>query len=201
METKRTAFGTAGLVVGIIGISLSLIPIINNAAFFLGILALIFGIITLVKKGSLAKGVVAIILGILAVVFTLVAQNNASKAINQAIDDLSSSLEEIGGDKTDELLGTSIEVTFGKFIVEKDSYFTDTALPVTVKNLTSEKKSFSVKVEAVDENGDRLEDTMIFISDLLGGQSITEKAFTLLDDNTAEQLKTAEFRVVKVSMY
>ena len=92
METKRTAFGTAGLVVGIIGISLSLIPIINNAAFFLGILALIFGIITLVKKGSLAKGVVAIILGILAVVFTLVAQNNASKAINQAIDDLSSSL-------------------------------------------------------------------------------------------------------------
>ena len=85
--------------------------------------------------------------------------------------------------------------------MEKDSYFTDTALPVTVKNLTSEKKSFSVKVEAVDENGDRLEDTMIFISDLLGGQSITEKAFTLLDDNTAEQLKTAEFRVVKVSMY
>ena len=34
MENKKSGLATAGLVLGIIGICLSFIPIINNAAFF-----------------------------------------------------------------------------------------------------------------------------------------------------------------------
>ena len=49
---KKSGLATAGLVLGIVGICLSFIPILNNASFFLGILALIFGIISLVKKTS-----------------------------------------------------------------------------------------------------------------------------------------------------
>ena len=50
VENKKSGLATAGLVLGIIGICLSFIPILNNASFFLGILAVIFGIIPLIKK-------------------------------------------------------------------------------------------------------------------------------------------------------
>lgn len=50
IEPKKSGFGTCGLVLGIVGISLSFIPILNNASFFLGVLAIVFGIISLVKK-------------------------------------------------------------------------------------------------------------------------------------------------------
>ena len=38
VENKKSGLATAGLVLGIIGICLSFIPILNNASFFLGIL-------------------------------------------------------------------------------------------------------------------------------------------------------------------
>lgn len=47
---KKSGFGTCSLILGIVGISLSFIPILNNASFFLGVLAIVFGIISLVKK-------------------------------------------------------------------------------------------------------------------------------------------------------
>ena len=196
METKRTSFGTAGLVVGIIGVSLSFIPIINNAAFILGILAVIFGIITFIKKGSTGKAIIALICGILAVVITLAAQASAAKAL----DDLGKSLDDALGDHTEEILGTSVDVSFGILTVEGD-YFQTAKLPVTVKNLTDEKKSFSIKIEAVDGSGNRIDDDMIFVSDLGAGQSQTKDAFTLVMDETLEKLKTAKFRVVEISMY
>ena len=64
IEPKKSGFGTCGLVLGIVGISLSFIPILNNASFFLGVLAIVFGIISLVKKASKGKAIAALILGI-----------------------------------------------------------------------------------------------------------------------------------------
>ena len=57
IETKKSGFATAGLVLGIIGICLSFIPILNNASFFLGVLAVIFGLISLIKKASKGKAI------------------------------------------------------------------------------------------------------------------------------------------------
>lgn len=47
MENNKSGLSVAAMVLGIIGIALSFIPIINNAAFVLGILAFIFGLICL----------------------------------------------------------------------------------------------------------------------------------------------------------
>ena len=91
IEPKKSGFGTCGLVLGIVGISLSFIPILNNASFFLGVLAIVFGIISLVKKASKGKAIAALILGILSVVFTLSLQDGWSKAFDKtskAIDTL-----------------------------------------------------------------------------------------------------------------
>ena len=47
-KNNSSGLATAGMVLGIIGVVLSFIPIINNIAFFFFLLALIFGIIGIV---------------------------------------------------------------------------------------------------------------------------------------------------------
>ena len=97
---KKSGLATAGLVLGIIGICLSFIPILNNASFFLGILAVIFGIIPLVKKAGKGKAIAAVILGVLSVVITLSLQASWSKSLNE----LSKDIDTATGDNTEEVL-------------------------------------------------------------------------------------------------
>lgn len=83
-EKKKSGLGTASLVLGIIGIVLSFVPIINNIAFILGVLSIIFGIVCLCKKASKGLAIAGLILGILACIITFQAQSTLSDAINEA---------------------------------------------------------------------------------------------------------------------
>lgn len=78
IESKKSGLAKAGLVLGIIGICLSFIPILNNASFFLGVLAVVFGLIPLIKKASKGKAIAALILGVLSIVITLSLQSSWS---------------------------------------------------------------------------------------------------------------------------
>ena len=85
---NKSGLATAGLVLGIIGIVLSFIPIINNIAFVLGILALIFGIISLIKHASKGKAIAGLVLGILSIVITIGMQSAVSDAIDKTTNEL-----------------------------------------------------------------------------------------------------------------
>lgn len=200
-ETKKSGVSTAALVLGIIGICLSFIPILNNIAFVLGILAVVFGIVALIKKQSTVKTIISLVLAILAIVITLVIQKAVSDTIDDVVNDLSSSIDEMTGGSTEELLKNSVNVTFGKFNVEESDFWDTTSLEVTIKNIGSEKASFSVSVEAVDENGTRIADDTMYVNDLAAGQDIKEKVFTLVESEKIDALKTATFRVYEVSKY
>ncbi|MBO4694079.1 MAG: DUF4190 domain-containing protein [Clostridia bacterium] len=200
-EVKKSGFATAGLVVGIVGISLSFIPVVNNAAFVLGVLAVVFSMVAFVKKASIGKSVAAVILGILAIIITIVMQNAFVKAVDDAVDNISSSLDNMTGDNTDEIMDKYLEVTFGEFEVKKDTFLTETQLTVKIKNKSNENKSFSVGVEAVDENGTRIETDTVYVDSLGAGQTQSENMFTLLTEEKREKLKNAEFRVYEASMY
>ena len=122
-QTKNhSGFGTAALVLGIIGAVLSFIPIINNLSFVLGVLAIIFGVVAFFKKSGKVKVIIAIILGILAIAMTLSAQQS-----------LSDSIDKMTGDSTEEVLANDAEVTLGSFEVTEGEYgITNTKLFVTV---------------------------------------------------------------------
>lgn len=198
MEKKKSGLATAGLVLGIVGICISFIPIINNAAFFLGVLAIIFGIIPLVKKASKGKAIAALILGILTIVITLTLQASWGKAL----DDTSKELDKITGDATEDVLKNDVEVTLGNFEAVEDEWgLSNTQLLVTVKNISDKKQSYSVTIEAVDANGQRLEDDTIYVNELNAGQTTTEKAFTLVTSDKVESLKGATFKIVEASAY
>lgn len=196
-EKKKSGFSTAALVLGIVGICTSFIPIINNLSFIMGILAIIFAIVALAKKAGKGKIVASIILGILAIVITL----NAQKAVSDTLDAASKNLDKMAGNSTEEILKNDADVTLGDFQVVKQKYITDTKLVVTVKNKTTESKSFSIHIEAVDETGARIDEGYVSANDLNAGQSQNFEIFTYVSQDKLDKMKKATFKIVEVSMY
>jgi len=197
ISTKKSGLATAGLILGIIGISTSFIPVINNASFVLGILAFIFGIIPLIKKNAKGKAIAAVTLGILSVVITISLQNSWSNAL----DDLSNELDTMSGNNTEEVL-KNVDVNIGEFEVKTDEWgLNETKLTVKITNKTNEKKSFDFTVEAVAEDGSRIETDYIYATDLAAGQSQSFDIFTYVSDDKLKDMKSATFNVVEASMY
>lgn len=197
VENKKSGLATAGLVLGIIGICLSFIPILNNASFFLGILAVIFGIIPLIKKASKGKAIAALILGILSIVITLSLQSSWSESLDKVSEDL----DNASGENTEEVL-KNVDVNMGTFEVTTDEYgFSETKLVVNATNNASEKKSYNIEIEAVATDGSRIDTDYIYADDLGAGQSQEFEIFTYVDDADLEAMQSATFEIIEASMY
>lgn len=197
-NNKKSGLATAGLVLGIIAICTSFIPIINNISFFIGIIAVIFGIISLVKKKGSGKAIAALILGIFAIIITLVIQDS----FNKAIDDASKDFDKATGNNTEEVLKNDADVKLGNFKIKKDEYgIEDTKLTVTLTNKTSQTKSFSVKVEAKDSNGVRIDTDDAYFDTVAPGQTVTSDIFNLVETEKAKKLETASFQIIEISSY
>ena len=198
MEKKKSGFGTASLVLGIIGVCTSFIPIVNNVSFILGLIGAIFAIISLIKKASKGQAVAGIILCILAMVVTLSAQ----KALGDGLNEVSSNLDKATGSSTEEVLANDADVQLGSFeVIEGDYGFNDTKLTVKVTNKTNEKKSFSFHIEAVDSDGSRISEDYVYANDLGSGQSQNFDIFTLVTSDKIDMMKNATFKIVEASMY
>lgn len=197
-EKRKSSFATAALVLGIIGICLSFIPILNNASFFLGILAVIFVIVSLIKKASKGKAIAGLILGILSVAITLSLQSSWA----ESLDKVSNDLDDAAGNNTEEILGSDVDVSIGAFEGSLGDYgIVDSKLPVTVTNKTSKVKSFTIQVEAVDANGSRIATDYIYANSLGANQSQDFDIFTYVSSEDLEAMQSATFNVVEVSMY
>ena len=197
VENKKNGLATVGLVLGIIGISTSFIPIINNASFVLGILSVIFGIISLVKKNIKGKAITALILGVLAIIITLSLQISWS----DSLDEISNDLDNMSGKNTEEVLKNA-EVNIGKFEVSADEYgFTETKLTVEVTNKTNERKSFNFEIEAVASDGSRIDIDYIYANNLAAGQNQSFDLFEYVADEKLEDMKSATFKIIEASMY
>ena len=197
VENKKNGLATVGLVLGIIGISTSFIPIINNASFILGILSVIFGIISLVKKTIKGKAITALILGVLAIIITLSLQSSWS----DSLDEISNDLDNMSGKNTEEVLKNA-EVNIGKFEVSADEYgFTETKLTVGVTNKTNERKSFNFEIEAVASDGSRIDIDYIYANNLAAGQNQSFDLFEYVADEKLEDMKSATFKIIEASMY
>ncbi len=198
MEKTKSGFGTASLVLGIIGICTSFIPIVNNLSFLLGLIGGIFAIVSLLKKASKGQAIAGIILCVLAIIITI----NSQKALADGLNEVSSNLNKATGASTEEILKNDVNVELGNFEVTKGSYgITNTKLTVKVTNKTSEKKSFSLHIEAVDSTGTRIDDGYVYANDLGAGQSQNFDIFTLVTSDKVDAMEKATFKIVEASMY
>lgn len=205
----KSGLATAGMVLGIVGIIFSAVPIINNAAFVAGLLALIFGTVVLIKTRAVkearrGKAIAAVILGAVTLVIVLATQYMYSQALNKISDaakEASTSASNASGDRTAELLKNDVTVTLGQFTAVTDQYVTNTELPVTVVNRASDKKSYTIHIEAVDASGNRITDDTVYANDLAAGQKQDFKAFAFVASDKVDALKTAKFNIVTVSQF
>lgn len=198
MEKKKSGFGTASLVLGIIGVCTSFIPIVNNMSFVFGLIGAIFAIISLIKKASKGQAVAGIILCILAIVITLSAQ----KALGDGLNEVSSNFDKATGNSTEEVLANDVDVQLGNFEVNKGEYgLTETKLTIKVTNKTNDKKSFSFHIEAVDSDGSRIKEDYVYANDLGSGQSQNFDIFTYVSSDKIDAMQEATFKIVEASMY
>lgn len=85
--------------------------------------------------------------------------------------------------------------------MKENDFITKTTLPVTAENKASEKKTYSIDIEAVDEKGTRIEKDTIIASELNPKQSGEYKVFEHVSNDKLSALKKAKFKVLSVSMY
>ena len=197
-EKKNDGLAVASLILGIIGLCTSFIPIINNLSFVMAVVAFVLAIAALSKKSKIGMAIISIVLAFFTVVFTIGAQQTFS----DAIDNTSKEVDKVLGNSTEEILANDVEVEMGNFEINEDSYgFKDSELKVKVTNKTSEKKSFTIHIEAVDANGSRIKDDYIYANDLSAGQSQEFKTFQLLTSENIEKCRDAAFKIVESSMF
>ena len=200
-KTNKSTIVTVGIIVGAIGVALSFIPIINNAAAILGLAAAVLGIIGLVKKVG-GKAVIALLLGILSIGITLSLQQSWSDSFDKATEEFNQSMDDMSGNNTDDILKNDLDVNRGELSVTYDEYnYAHTVMPVTVTNKRDEATSYDVKIEAVDADGNRIDDETLYVSQLGSGQSQELKAFEYIESDKLDAMQNATFKIVSVSAY
>lgn len=200
MDKNKKGLAVAGLVLGIIAVVLSAIPIINNFAFVLAALALIFGVIVLVKKqGGRGQAIASVVLAVVAIVIVLVSQSFYGAVLDEAAEQTTDSMNRSSGDSTEEILANDVDVTLGEFAVIEGEFTAETVLPVTVTNQLDEAKSYTIQIEAVGEDGTRIQDDTVYANNLGANQTQEFEAFQLVTSDQVEALRNAEFRIASVS--
>ena len=199
-NTDKSGLATAALVLGIIGVILSFVPIINNLAFVMGGLALIFAIVTLVKKKSITTSIVALVLAIASMGITLAMQKTVGDALDKAGEEISNSINDATGENTDAILEHDVLVEFGAFEVTTDEYGIEGGkLSLAVTNKASDQHSYSIQIEALNADNARIAEDTVYVNNHGAGQTQNVEAFTLTTTDTYEALKIATFKVVSVS--
>lgn len=199
-KNKKSGLAVAGLVLGIIAVVLAAIPIVNNFAFVLAVLALIFGVVVLVKKkGGRGQAIASIVLAVVAIVVVLVSQTFYGAVLDEATNQINDSMSRASGESTEELLQNDVDVTLGEFTVTEGEFIAETVLPVTVTNKVDEAKSYTIQIEAVTEDGTRIQDETVYANNLGANQTQEFEAFSLVTSDQIDALRAAEFRIVSVS--
>ena len=199
MEKKNTGLGIAGFVLSVVGIIFCFIPYINVISYIMGFLALIFGIISLTSKKS--KNGLPIASIVLAIIAFLIA-STMNSATTEALKETSENLDKIAGNSTEEVLKKDVEVTLGDLEISTDEYgLIDSKMVVTVKNISNSKKSYSIHIEAVDNEGQRIDEDYVMVNDLGPGQITTEKIFEYIEKEKLEAMQSATFKIIEASAY
>lgn len=94
-EKKKSGFGTASLVLGIIAIVFSFIPVISYISFVLGALAIIFAIVSLCKKSSKGAAIAGLVLAVIAVYMAYSMHNGLKTAVDEIGNALGSGNAEV----------------------------------------------------------------------------------------------------------
>lgn len=204
VNDTRSGLATASMVLGIIAIVGCWIPYLNIFSIILGFVGLFLGIPAFIilltkKKGSTGKTIAGLILCTLTLYIAFSMNSATNQAISEGLDEMSNSLDEMNGNKTEDILKNDLDVKFGTYKIDSNSYYKRGKLEVTVTNKSEESQTYTIRIEALDESDARIATDTVYASSLGAGRAAKYEAFTLSD---VDKLKTAKaFNVYEVSKY
>ena len=149
-------------------------------------------------KGALIGFITEIILSIVVVILYVVL---TASLFQNIADESTTNMSSRGGIFNEENLEESVDVTFGEFKVSNNGYYSETSLEVTVRNQDEKQCSYHITIEAVDENGARIETDMIYADRLNSGQEIYLTAFEYVEQSKIEKFQNATFKILEIDKY
>jgi hypothetical protein len=188
VNDHRSGLTLAGLILGIIAVGGCWI-IGNYYSVVLGSVGLVVATSALIiylktRKGVLISNILAMVLCVTAVTVGICVNAYNNNYIN---------------DNTESILANDIDITFGAYTTETVNGAEKGELTLTVKNKTEKEYSYSLTIEALDEDGIRVGVDTIYIRDVASGQTVMERAFT--ESNVNALKSAASFRVTKAIRY
>ena len=159
-EVKESRFADAGKLLAIVAICVAAVPFLNLFFLWYALVPLIVGTIALVKKEpAKGKAILAVLSPIISFVITVVV------TILMALIIALSSMNAYES-ATAPTWEDSVDVSIGSFEINTKDDDAESALKVQVKNISKETKDIVVKIEAEDQNGNRIDTDTLRISDL-----------------------------------
>ena len=149
-------------------------------------------------KGALIGFITEIILSIVVVILYVVL---TASLFQNIADESTTNMSSIGGIFNEENLEESVDVTFGGFKVSNNGYYSETSLEITVRNKAEKQCSYYITIEAVDENGARIETDMVHAERLNAGQEIYLTAFEYVEQSKIEKFQNATFKILEIDKY
>ena len=149
-------------------------------------------------KGALIGFITEIILSIVVVILYVVL---TASLFQNIADESTTNMSSIGGIFNEENLEESVDVTFGEFKVSNNGYYSETSLEITVRNKAEKQCSYYITIEAVDENGARIETDMVYADRLNAGQEIYLPAFEYVEQGKIQKFKNATFQILEIDKY
>lgn len=113
-------------------------------------------------------------------------------------DILNEEISDEAKERTQSILANDADVTFGEFKMSNDDGYTETSLPVTVKNKSDKAYSIFLTIEAVDANGERIDLDTNYIEKVDPGQEETILLFEFIDIDKVPDFSTATFKVMEL---
>jgi hypothetical protein len=204
----RNGFGITALIAGILGSILGLIPLFAPFALALGIVALVCGLVAVsrTRKGRATNGKTSwfgTALGTLAIILSIIGMVVVANAVSEVGDSLKGDTYKAADAKSGKQPkaenSPAKDVKMGTPVVNADEY--DAHVPVTVTNHTDKTSDYSITVEWVDSEGNRISTGDAFVEGVKPGQTAKDKAVSLADSDDLGKLKSAEVKISKIDRH
>lgn len=162
--------------------------------------ALSYGILCLAKRVAFGRSLTTVILSGVCIFAMLIVILLPKITDPFGLSDSQSFMTE--EERTKYILENEVQVEFGEFTATEiyDDYY-NTYLEIKISNITDKEiSSVRIVVEAISEDGRRIDTESLYVFDLRAGNYVIEKAFTFIDSEDIRDMKNAKFEISDITV-
>ena len=208
-EKSDSKFGLIGFILFIASYFpiVGILPYVEIVLMIAGIILSIISIIKNEKLKGFGIAILVIVVGGLLLVKSIGENFNQPKRIMTLRSDITeaelvSQVELENKEETTRILNNEAEVRYEE-ITQKEyiSGKIKASLTVTIKNKTTQKRSFNFTIAIFDKNGQYITNEIIYVNNLRPGKTVTKKIFRNLTDDELNRIQDSTIRIIDASSY